>query len=125
MTRRICDYFMWLMITLACCYGLKVLRYFLPGILTIVNVWLLARLCDDIHLSYQIDVFTIYFLVWQFSYPICQWCTHQLSWPGLIFHQGSMYLLPTIVAFILHNVMLHCPPSMQLALFWISAFNDV
>jgi hypothetical protein len=116
---------MCIIFALVCCYGLKVLRYFLPGILTIVNVWLLARLCDDIHLSYQLDIFTIYFLVWQFSYPICQWCIHQLPWPGLILHQGSMSLLPAIIVFVLHDAILHYPPSVELALFWMIAFYDV
>jgi len=114
-----------IIITLLSCYGLKILHYFFPVILTIVNVWLLARLCDDIHLSYQVDVFTIYFLVWQFIYPISKWCTHQLSWPALILHQGSMCLLPAIVVFIIHSRGFRYFPSMELAVFWITAFYDV
>jgi hypothetical protein len=118
-------HFMCIIIALVCCYGLKVLHYFLPGILTIVNVWFLARLCDDIHFWYQVDVFTVYFLVWQFSYPICQWCLHQLSRPALILHQGSMCLLPAIVVFLLHDTIFRYYPTMRLAIFWIMAFDDV
>jgi hypothetical protein len=124
-TQRISSHLFCIIAALACCYGLKVLHYFVPVVLTIVNVWFLARLYDDIDISYQVDVFTIYFLVWQFSYPICQWSTHQLSWPILILQQGSMCLFPVIVIFLLHENIFRYYLSIELAIFWIIAFADM
>lgn len=106
-------------------FGLKMLNYFLLGLLIILNVWLLARWCDDFHLNYSIDIFTIYLLMWQFTYLICQWSFHQLPWPNLIFYQLSICILSSIQVFIFYDLLSRYLPFIHILFFWICSVIDM
>ena len=106
-------------------YGFKMLPGLLLGIFTILNVWLFARWCQSLHLWYPLDAFTVYLLLWQFSYLISQWCYHRLSWPSIILYQGSICILSAIKAFIFYDLFSRYFPTIMLVLLWISSFNDM
>ncbi len=106
-------------------YGFKVLRHILPVILMTANVWLLARLCDNIYLWHQIDVFTIYFIVWQISYLMNQWCMHELSWASLILHKGSICVISTLIALVFYELFFHYSIPYNFVWWWLIAFDDV
>ncbi len=114
-----------LFIALIWWYGLKMLHRLLLGILTILNVWLLARWCDGFDIPYSVDIFTVYLVVWQFSYLISEWCFHQLSWPRLIFYQSSICILSSIQAFIFYDLFFRYFPSINLIMFWICSIDDM
>jgi len=105
--------------------GTSLIPRLLLGVLTIFIVWLLARWCDSFHMWYSVDVFTIYFLVWQFIYLMFQWCYHQLSWPFLIFYQVSICILTAIAAFLFYDLVFRYFPSIILVIIWFACFYDM
>ncbi|UJR22358.1 hypothetical protein I4U23_025420 [Adineta vaga] len=119
---RSCPFFI---LALVWCFGSKIVPRLLLGILTMINVWLLARWSDNFHFWYPIDIFTVYFLVWQFSYLMFQWCYHQLSWPFLIFYQASLCILIAIEAFIMYDLVFRYFSTINLVVIWFVCFYDV
>ncbi|UJR22355.1 hypothetical protein I4U23_025417 [Adineta vaga] len=119
---RSCPFFI---LALVWCFGSKIVPRLLLGILTMINVWLLARWSDNFHFWYPIDIFTVYFLVWQFSYLMFQWCYHQLSWPFLIFYQASLCILIAIGAFIMYDLVFRYFSTINLVVIWFVCFYDV
>ena len=106
-------------------YGSKVIFRILLGLFVISNVWLLARWCSSFDLWYPVDIFTVYLLVWQFTYLIFQWCSHQLSWSCLIFYQASICLFTAVAAFILYDLFLRYFPAVHICLIWYACLGDV
>lgn len=106
-------------------YGHKMIFRQLLGIFVMFNVWLLARWCSTFDLWYPVDKFTVYLLVWQFSYLIFQWCSHQLSWPRLIFYQAAICIFTAAIAFICHDLVLRYFPSIHITMIWYICFIDV
>ncbi|CAF3046612.1 unnamed protein product [Rotaria sp. Silwood2] len=105
--------------------GSKIVPLLLLGILMIINAWLLARWCDSFHFWYSVDILTVYFLVWQFSYLMFQWCFHKLSWPCLIFYQSSICILTAIESFIFYDLVFRYFPSITLVMIWFACFDDI
>jgi hypothetical protein len=106
-------------------YGSKIIPRLLSGMLTIFNVWLLARWCNNFHFWYSVDIFTVYLFVWQFSYLIFHWCFHKLSWPCLIVYQVSVCILTAIEAFMFYDLLLRYFPSIHLVMIWYVSFDDM
>ena len=106
-------------------YDYKIVFRLLLGLFVISNVWLLARSCSSFDLWYPVDIFTVYLLVWQFSYLIFQWCSHQLSWFHLIFYQASVCIYTAVMAFICYDLFLRYFPSAYIGLIWYACLDDV
>ena len=107
------------------CKDFNKLSYFLSGMFTIFNVWLLGRWCDSLNLWYSVDAFTIYLLVWQISYLIAKWCYHELPWPSFILYQGSICIISAIESFLIYDLYFRYFPSITLVLFWILSVYDM
>ncbi|CAF4079668.1 unnamed protein product [Rotaria sp. Silwood1] len=69
-------------------------------ILMILIIWLLTRYYDNRILWHQIDIVTLYFIVWQIIYLICKWDEGEPIWPILIVQQVSCCLSTSITAFL-------------------------
>ncbi len=115
--------FIWIICIL--CDNFNKLPYFMLGIFTILNVWLLGRWCDSLDLWYSVDAFTIYLLLWQISYVIAHWCYHELPWPSLIIYQGSICIMSAIKSFLFYDLCFRYFPSITLILFWILSIYDM
>jgi hypothetical protein len=89
-------------------------------------VWLLARYCEDKDLCYQVDVFTVYLLVWQFIYLMCKWEEHDFSYPFLILQQGSLRVSASFLAFFYYDFMFrYLTIQFNFALLWLWSLYDV
>jgi hypothetical protein len=106
-------------------YNEIVIKYqkFLIDLLT--NVWLIARLCNGLNLWCQVDVFTVYFLVWQFTYVFSKWISHELPWFSFNLQRGLLCLWKSFSAIILHDTCLrYSSIHLKLALLWYLAVQD-
>ena len=89
---------------------------------TIVVVWLFNRYFTD----HQLDLFTVYLLVWQFVQVICRWESHDLCWPALILQQASLCLFIAFITFIMFDVLFHhLPIQFHFTFLWFRALLDM
>lgn len=112
-------------ILLGYCYGSKIVFRLSYGPFVMANVWLLERWFSSFEFWYPVDKLTVYLVVWQFSYLILQWCSHQLSWSSLIFYQASVCILNAVMPFMSYDLMLRYFPTANIVLIWYACFNDV
>lgn len=106
-------------------YNYKIVFRLLLGLFVISNVWLLARWCSSFDFWYPVDIFTVYLLVWQFSYLLFQWCSHQLSWAYFILYQASICIITAVTAFILYDLFLRYLPAVHICIIWYACLDDV
>ena len=106
-------------------YGSKIIPCLLLGMSLVFNAWLLARWCDSFHFWYPLDIFTVYFLIWQIIYLMFQWCYRQLSWPCLIFYQASICIVTAIEAFIFYDLFFRYFPSVTIIMIWLACYDDM
>jgi hypothetical protein len=107
-------------------YGLQLLNRFRPIIQTSMIVWLLARFCDGKYLYYEVDIITVYFLIWQCTYVMCKWEDHDFSYPLLILQQGSFCISISLLTFLLYDYEYRFfPIQISFALLWLWSLYDV
>ncbi len=94
-------------------------------LITMTSVWFLTCLCNGLNLWYQMDVFTLYLIMWQFTYLLRKWWLHELPWVSLSLHQGSLCLSMAFLAYSAYNVALrYFPVYFQFAFLWFVAVED-
>jgi hypothetical protein len=101
-------------------------KIILPLSLLIITTWLVARYCYNIYMSYEVDIFTVYFLVWQFVGLIYGWLHQDLPFLSFTFHQKSTCLSMAFLAFIVYDVSLRPSPTyVGFAFVWIMSVQDM
>ncbi|CAF3580373.1 unnamed protein product [Rotaria sordida] len=100
-----------------CCLGLqKTSIYVRPLIATIIIGWLLARFFDAFYWRYQIDMLTIYFLIWQFMFVIVKWESEEVPIFSFGVHRVWLCMSVAFGAFITHNtVFRYVSPKIKLS----------
>ena len=107
-------------------YGLQVFIRIRSVAVTIVVVWLSNRYYTDRPLENPLDVFTVYFIVWQFVQLICHWQSHELWWPALILQQASLCLFTAFTALIPYEIIVRPLPSQfYFTVLWIRSLIDM
>lgn len=88
-------------------------------------VWLIARLCNSLNLSCQMDIITIYFIVWQFQCVICKWIFHELPWFSFNIQQGLLCLCMSYFALQLNDICFrYLSIYFKIAFLWCYALED-
>ena len=78
----------------------------------------MGRFFDSFALWYQVDVFTVYFLIWQLMFVLTQWEYEQLPLLSTTFYQGWLCLLVASQAFVVYDVVFrYLPPSFKFCFF--------
>ncbi len=94
--------------------------------LVITTNWLLARYCHSIYMSYEVDIFTVYFLVWQFVGLIYKWLDQDLPILSFTLHQKVTCLSMAFLAFIVYDLVLRPAPTyVGFAFVWLTSFIDM
>jgi len=115
-----------LCVVLVLCYGQQVFNLMKLITLTILMVWLFACYCNNYNVCYQIDVLTVYFIVWQFIYLMCKWEDLELESPFLILHQASCCVSTSITTYLIHDViLLHFPFQWKIIFLWLYSLFDM
>ncbi|CAF2997196.1 unnamed protein product, partial [Rotaria sp. Silwood2] len=94
-------------------------------IYTILFVWLWARYCNNKNCWYQLDILTVYFLVWQFIYLMCKWEFYELSWPLLILQQASGCVSTSVTIFFSYDIAYrYIPFQFKIGFLWLFSLYD-
>ncbi|CAF3360143.1 unnamed protein product [Rotaria socialis] len=94
--------------------------------LIITTNWLLARYCYNIYMSHEVDIFTVYFLVWQFVGLIYKWLHQDLPIISFTLHQKATCLSMAFLAFITYEVVLRpLPTYVGFAFVWLMSVIDI
>jgi len=93
---------------------------------TIISAWILGRYCDGLYLWYQVDIFTIYFFIWQIMFIISQWEFQELPLLSITIYRGWLCLGIATNAFMFHdNLVRYLPFVFRFCLFWTSSIKDM
>ncbi|UJR18129.1 hypothetical protein I4U23_005029 [Adineta vaga] len=72
------------------------------------------------------NIFTVYFLVWQFMYVMCKWECYELSWPLLIFQQASSCISSSLTVFFLYDILYrYVPFQLKIIFVWSLSLYDI
>ena len=97
-----------------------------PIIYTIIYSLLIARFCDGFNLCCPLDIFTVYFFIWQIMFIITEWESNKLPLISLTFCRGWLCIMPASMTYLIHDtVFRYLPIQVNLLLVWSSAFIDV
>jgi len=97
-----------------------------PIIYTIIYSLLVARFCDAFNLFCPLDIFTVYFLIWQIMFTITEWESGKLPLISLTFYRGWLCIMPASIMFVIHDyVFRYLPIQVNFLLLWLIAFLDV
>jgi hypothetical protein len=113
--------------TQMCCLGLQKISFYVrPVIATIIIGWLLARFCNALHLWCQIDMFIVYFLIWQFMCVIAKWELEKVPLFSCTVHKVWLCMSMAFGAFIAHDaVFRYLSPKIKFFFFWMLAVEDM
>ncbi|CAF4888147.1 unnamed protein product [Rotaria socialis] len=93
---------------------------------TIIYGLLVARFCDAFNLSCPLDIFTVYFLIWQIMFIITEWESNKLPLISLTFYRAWLCIMPASIIFVIHDfVFRYLPIQVNFLLLWLIAFADV
>jgi len=97
-----------------------------PIIYTIIYSLLVARFCDAFNLYCPLDLFTVYFLIWQIMFIITEWESDKLPLISLTFYRGWLCIMPASMIFFIHDfVFRYLSIQVNFFLLWLIAFADV
>ena len=107
-------------------HGLQVFIRIRSVAVMIFVVWLLNRFYTDQQWDSSLDLFTVYFIVWQFVQLICHWQSHELWWPALILQQASLCLFTAFTALVPYEIIVrHLPSQFYFTVLWIRSLIDM
>lgn len=97
-----------------------------PLLLIIMTNWFLARYCDTIYIWYEVDIFTVYFFVWQFVCLIYQWIHQDLPYLSYTLYQKASCLFTAFLAFMVYDIMLQfLPRYLAFGFIWLMSVVDM
>ncbi len=115
-----------LFLALLLCFGVQMFVRLKPIILTILVSWLITRYFDNKNIYNKMDVLSIYFIVWQFIYPLSQWEDLELKCPLLIIQQATCCASPSIMAFLFHDIaFVYFPFQFKIIWLWLYSLYDM
>ncbi len=95
-------------------------------LLMITTNWLVARYCDTIDMGYEVDIFTVYFFVWQLVCLIYKWLHQDLPMLSFTLHQKATCLSMAFCAFIEYDIIFRFAPTYAgFAFVWLMSTLDM
>jgi hypothetical protein len=95
-------------------------------LLMIVTNWFLARYCYSINIWYDVDIFIVYFFVWQFVCLISKWIHQDLPYLSFTLHQKACCLCTAFLTFMVYDIVLRFVPIyVNLAFIWLMSVVDM
>lgn len=92
---------------------------------TWIAFWFVTRFCNALGFRCQIDVLTIFFLFWQFTFLIEKWYSLELSCFSFTLHQASLCIFVAFISYAFYDVVLrYLPVRYRLGLLWFFAIKD-
>lgn len=86
------------------CFGLQKKSIYIRSLIaTIICGWLIGRLWDGVDLWYEVDMITIYFLIWQVMVVIAKWEFEQLPILSHNVYRGWLCTWLAFGAFVVHD----------------------
>jgi prepilin signal peptidase PulO-like enzyme (type II secretory pathway) len=94
-------------------------------VFTLIVVWYAARFFNALSLSCQIDVFTVFFVVWQFIYLICKWHAQELPYFSFTLYQASLCIFTAFISYASYDIVLrYLPVQYKFVFLWLIAIQD-
>ncbi|CAF3513389.1 unnamed protein product [Rotaria socialis] len=85
-----------------------------------------TRFCDAFNFSYSLDIFTVYFLVWQVMFLITAWELQILPLISLTFFRGCQCMIPAFIMYFVYDFFFRLlPMEVNFLLIWIFALADI
>lgn len=105
---------------------LKINNHIRNILFTLLTVEFLAQYIASVSLPWKIDMLTIYWFVWQLSSLVLNWVWLHLLPPILIIEQGSLCVVTTLVAWLVHFIFFrYIPVTLTLFCLWIFSVIDM
>jgi hypothetical protein len=96
-----------------------------PLVFTLFAVGFVARFCNALSFRCQIDVFTVFFLMWQFTFLIYKWYTWKLPWFSFTLHQTSLCTYMAFISYAFYDMVLrYFPVRYKFGFLWFLAIKD-
>jgi hypothetical protein len=104
----------------------KIVQCTEPVVYTIFISWLTGRFWDGLNLWYKIDVFTVYFVIWQILFVIHKWERKQVPVLSRNFYRGWLCLLMACQAIVFYDAIFSYLPFLHMFnYFWIHSIDDM
>jgi hypothetical protein len=96
-----------------------------PIIFTLITVWFVTRFCNALRFQCQIDVFTVFFLIWQLISSICKWQSHELLCFSFTLHQTTFCTFVAFVSYAYYDIIFrYLPVRYKFGILWFHAVKD-
>jgi hypothetical protein len=96
-----------------------------PIVFTLFAVCFLTRFCNALSFRCQIDVFTVFFLLWQFIFLIYKWYSEELPCFSFALHQASFCAGVAFISYVSHDMVYrYVPVRYKFGLLWFLAIKD-
>ena len=104
----------------------KSMYYCAPAFNTIINAWCLARFWYVFDVVYPVDVFSVYFLLWQCMFIKLKWDYEELPAFSIVLYRVSIcWLVASASFFIQDSILRYLPKLVTLAFFWTESVTDM
>jgi hypothetical protein len=104
----------------------KYTRYMDPVLYTIICAWWMGRFCDNLHLWYPADVFTVYLFIWQLMFIVVQWEYEKLPLLSVTIYRGWLCLKLASDVFFFHDTFFcYAPLLFKFCFFWTASITDM
>jgi hypothetical protein len=82
--------------------------------------------CDDLHLEYKVDLFTVYIFIWQFMFITAKWEFQQYPIFSISLYRGWLCWLMACEAFVAHDaIFCYLPSRFSFLFFWLFSVKDM
>jgi hypothetical protein len=104
----------------------KSMYYLAPALNTVINAWCLARFCDAFDVVYPVDVFTVYFLLWQCMFIKIKWDYDELPLFSInLYRVFICWLVASSTVFAHDLIFRYLPHCFTLAFVWKESVSDM
>lgn len=93
---------------------------------TTTGSWYLIRFCIGFNIWCKLDIFTVYFLIWQFMSLMNNWDKQYLPVFSINLYRGWLCLTTALIAFLYYDAIFRYLPSwMCFVYLWITSVRDM
>jgi hypothetical protein len=92
----------------------------------IAGSWFFARFCNGFHIWCELDIFTVYFIIWQFMSLVTKWEKEYFPICSLNIYRGWLCTATAFESFLYYDAIFRYFPSwISFGYIWISSFEDM
>lgn len=116
-----------LSITTLYVFGLYKSEYFMARLLYTINCgWFFARLFNSFHIWCELDIFTVYFIIWQFMSLMIKWQIERFPLFSLNFYRGCLCIVTAFEGFLAYDAIFrYLPLYVNFGCMWILSIEDM